>query len=141
MRLQGRPVVQMSHSVAKLWVHSPGSTNMVVEEGSEQDALPQAQAAAEGVRRTMLTQFLEKCAQPETLEDIRRGGYVEGPFANELLYEEFPRYYRWDKGAKEWIRRKADIAEANFIARLGSVNPRNAELTALRILLQNIRGK
>lgn len=142
-RIQGKPVVQMSHSVAKLWVHSPGTVNIVVEEGAEEDALAAAEAAVQGdVRRTMLTQFLDKCAHPETREEIARRGLVDGPLANELRYEDFPRYYRWvSTTPKRWERRKRDVPEENFIARLGSVNPRNAELTALRILLQNTAGK
>lgn len=143
MRMQGRPIVQMSHSVAKLWVHTPGSKNIVVEEGAEREALEDAVAAAQSQpRRTMLTQFLAKCARPESLAEIERRGLVRGPLANELRYEDFPRYYRWiNTGLKRWERRKRDVEEENFIARLGSVNPRNAELTALRILLQNTAGR
>ena len=81
---------------------------------------------------------VHKCAHPKTPEEIQRGGYLDGPFANDLLYEEFLRYHRWLKiTPKHWERRKA---EENLIARLDSVNAGNAELTALRILLQNNRG-
>ena len=130
----------MSHAVAKLWVHSPGSANLILEEGQEEAALRDAREHAN--RRTMLTQFFAKCANPESRETIEREGYVPGPLANELLYEEFPRYYRWVRTVPQrWERRKIDVAEEEFIARLGSVNPRNPELTALRILLQNTAGR
>lgn len=142
MRIDGRPAVKLSHPVAKLWVHAPNGANVLVEEGREAEGLFSAQAAVqEGGRGTMLTKFFEKCANPETPEEIAREGYVPGPLANELMYDEFPRYYRWVRAQPQhWERRKVGVSEEEFIARLGSVNPRNAELTALRILLQHTAG-
>lgn len=143
MRIYGRPAVKLSHPVYKMWVHTPGSANLIVEEGREHEAEAAAHAALEGEgRRTMLTTFLEKCANPETQEEIAREGYVPGPCANELLYEEFPRYYNFVRtNPKRWERKKRFIGtEEEFIGRLGSVNPRNSELTAVRILLQHTRG-
>ena len=133
-------MVDLSHSVAKLWVHTPSSANIVVEEGEEEEALPRAQAALEGQRRTKLTQFMAKCAAPETRNEIVRGGYVDGPLANELLYEDFPCYYTWMTTGKYWQRRKRAESEENFVARIG-LSARDAELTALRILLQHTPGK
>ena len=141
MRMYARPVVTLSHSVAKLWVHTPSSANIVIEEGEEEEALPRAQAAVEGQRRTKLTQFLAKCAAPETRNEIVREGYVDGPLANELLYDDFPCYYTWVTTGKYWKRRKRTDGAEQFVARMGSVNPRNEELTALRILLQHTPGK
>jgi hypothetical protein len=138
MRIDGRPVVKMSHAVAKLWVHAPNGVNLIVEEGQEARGL---QAAVEGPKSTMQTAFFAKCADPETPEVIASEGYIPGPLANQLRYEDFPRYYRWDKSARVWVRRKRGVAAEDFISRLGSVNPRNAELTAIRILLQNTVGK
>jgi hypothetical protein len=114
---------------------------MVVEEGAEQEAAATAQAIVlEGGRKTMLTAFFDRCAHPESRAEIERRGLVQGPLANELRYEDFPRYYRWHSGQKRWERRVRNVQEEDFIARLGSVNPRDPELTALRILLQNTAG-
>lgn len=139
MRIYGRPVVKMSHAVAKLWVHAPNGVNLIFEEGQERAAAEEAIGAEP--RSTMLTAFFDRCANPETPADILREGYVAGPLANELRYEDFPRYYRWDRASRKWIRRKVDVDSEEFVARLGSVNPRNSELTAIRILLQNTAGE
>ena len=139
MRIEGRPCVKMSHAVAKLWVHAPNGVHLIIEEGQEAQALMSLTNGE--ARATMQTAFFAKCAHPETQEEIVREGYVRGPLANQLRYEDFPRYYRWDRSARVWVRRKIDVEEENFIARLGSVNPRNAELTAIRILLQNTVGE
>ncbi|CAG8492365.1 13106_t:CDS:2, partial [Dentiscutata heterogama] len=60
----------------------------------------------------------------------------EDSTAANLLYSEFPKFFRWVKGA--WIRRKR--SGSKVIGRLYSCSPIDSERFCLRLLLCHIRG-
>ncbi|CAG8569478.1 16675_t:CDS:2, partial [Gigaspora rosea] len=77
---------------------------------------------ADSGMHTKLTKFFEVCR-------------VDSTAAN-LLYTEFPKFFRWVKGA--WIRRKR--SGNKVIGRLHSFSPSDSERFCLRLLLYHIRG-
>uniref|UniRef100_A0A1I7XY80 Helitron_like_N domain-containing protein n=1 Tax=Steinernema glaseri TaxID=37863 RepID=A0A1I7XY80_9BILA len=91
-RINGYPIVKLSHTVEKLYVHTPGGTTVVYDEKEIMDAA-QAQAT-EGEKKTPLTQFFALCAEDEE--------------ARKLRFPEVPLHYRFDasKDKKKWIKRK-----------------------------------
>ena len=72
-------------------------------------------------------------------------------FAKTLKYAELPEYYTWNKGTREWQRRKRgelvdghdpgeDIRRVHAIGRIYTVSPRVGECYYLRLLLNEVFG-
>ena len=72
-------------------------------------------------------------------------------FAKTLKYAELPEYYTWNKGTREWQRRKRgelvdgqdpgeDIRRVHAIGRIYTVSPRVGECYYLRLLLNVVFG-
>ena len=91
-----------------------------------------AETRAQEPPPTTLTQFFQLCTTDS--------------FAQTLLYNEAPKYYRWTK--KRWKRRKRGkdvqnfpgIKESSTIGRVYTVHPNNVECYHLRLLLHTVRG-
>ena len=101
---------------------------------TEANALERAQSAPP---ETTLTAFFKLCTNKT--------------FAKTLKYAELPEYYTWNKGTKEWQRRKRgelvdgqdpceDIRRVHAIGRIYTVSPRAGECYYLRLLLNEVLG-
>ena len=58
--------------------------------------------------------------------------------ARQYLYTEIPEHYVWNSSLKRWSKRARTTTMA--VARVYAVSPRNTELYALRLLLNEVRG-
>ena len=58
--------------------------------------------------------------------------------ARQYLYTEIPEHYVWNSTLKRWSKRVRNTTMA--VARVYAVSPRNTELYALRLLLNEVRG-
>jgi hypothetical protein len=58
--------------------------------------------------------------------------------ARQFLYTEIPEHYVWNTTLKRWSKRARSNSMA--VARVYAVSPRNTELYALRLLLNEVRG-
>lgn len=84
--------------------------------------------------QTTLTEYFKLCQNDE--------------FAATLLYHEVPKFYKWDKKKKQFLRRKKglsmedypDIRSSDTLGRVYTIHPTNSECFYLRMLLHNIRG-
>ena len=85
--------------------------------------------------QTMLTAFFTLCQNDH--------------FASNLLYNEVPTYYTWNKGgSKQWKRRQQGeaheseygIKASDAIGRVYAVHPTQAECYYLRLLLHTVKG-
>ena len=101
---------------------------------TEANALKRAQSAPPA---TTLTAFFDLCTTDN--------------FAKTLKYPELPEYYTWNKGIKQWQRRKRgrlvdgedqgdDIRKVHAIGRIYTVSPRAGECYYLRLLLNEVSG-
>eukprot|EP00808_Paulinella_micropora_P013753 g57953.t1 len=96
--------------------------------------------------RSQLTAYFERVLyeRDHPLLPNQLGCTVEGnlkPRASELTYVQFPHYYNWVTGHKEWRRRASSLAgERNIVSRLGHVRPNRFELYCLRTLLHIVQG-
>ncbi|XP_074293400.1 uncharacterized protein LOC141620425 [Silene latifolia] len=72
--------------------------------------------------RTPLTEFFKENSKPH---------------AEQLLYRDFTKKYRWDKGEKKWFKRRTKLV---VIGRLVFVTPSEGERYFLRLLLLHVRG-
>ena len=101
---------------------------------TEANALARAQGPPP---TTTLTAFFELCAKDN--------------FAKTIKYPELPEYYTWNKGTKQWERRKRgelvdeedqveDIRKVHTIGRIYTVSPRAGECYYLRLLLNEVSG-
>ena len=109
-----------SHAILKLACHLPLEQTVVIKEGKELEAL------LSGEPETTLTAFFkmnEECSQ-----------------ARKVLYPDFPRHFTWNKGNKNWTKRKGGFGKT--LGRLPTVpfNPHTMELYALRVLLHHVQG-
>lgn len=111
------PMHDESHSVVQLSVHLPQQQNIVFREGEEQAA------AERDMRNTTLTGWFQLNQQ---YEDARIH-----------LYQDIPIYYVWNTTNRVWTTRQRSH---DTIGRVVTVNPRNQELYALRLLLLRIPG-
>ncbi|XP_019416779.1 PREDICTED: uncharacterized protein LOC109328006 [Lupinus angustifolius] len=57
--------------------------------------------------------------------------------ARHYIYTETPKYYTWDKGNKEWNRRRN---RRRVLGRMYTVSPSEADKFYLRVLLNHVRG-
>lgn len=66
------------------------------------------------------------------------------PRGYELTYGQFPKYYRWDKGKKVWLRRKryGTAGTSGYIGRMRFIPPTAGSMSTfyLRILLHVVKG-
>jgi len=96
-RIYGVPTTKLSHSVLTLYVHGEkDGPHITFTEGEEESARGRAEASLRAGRRSMLTAYFERCADPDEereWRDIPR--FKQGPAAKDLLYEEFPEHYVW----------------------------------------------
>ena len=127
---------KVSPNVVKLALHLEGMQPMAFPEDITTEDL-QLQSTS-GVRTaTQLTAFFEICSSCPVAQFL------------ELLYNDAPKFYTWDKTSKTWRRRLRGavihrspelgvIYKADTIARLYSVLPNCGELFYLRMLLINI---
>ncbi|XP_071695071.1 uncharacterized protein [Rutidosis leptorrhynchoides] len=56
--------------------------------------------------------------------------------ARQYTYVEFPRYYVWNSGPRQWTRRKSQLV----VGRIHFVPPNSGETYYLRILLNKVKG-
>ena len=111
------PIFRLSHQVVSLPVHLDGEQAFCRNSDDELE-LPERNPSS------MLLQFFALCQR-----DAK---------ARELLYDQLPQFYRWDKPTKTWQLRKNE--RKRLLSRVYHVNPNNAPLHALRILLLNTLG-
>ncbi|KAF0314588.1 hypothetical protein FJT64_014988 [Amphibalanus amphitrite] len=112
-----------SPAVEPLQVHLENHQVVLFEDGQER------QAAAAEPRDTPLTAWMRynrECAAAD-------------PGCLALLYPDFPRHCRWDKGRRNWVRRQNHQA-APTIGRVVSVSPRQGDVFYLRLLLHHVPG-
>lgn len=58
------------------------------------------------------------------------------PFARNLIYQEFPKYYKWDRPHRQWVRRTSQIDSQSSLECL----PSNGECYYMRQLLNHLKG-
>ena len=112
-----------SPAVEPLQVHLENHQVVLFEEGQEH------QAAAAEPKDTPLTAWMRynrECAATD-------------PDCLALLYPDFPRHCRWDKGRRRWVRRQ-NYQAAPTIGRVVSVSPRQGDVFYLRLLLHHVPG-
>ena len=107
-----------------LYVHGEKGPNVVFEEGREQDAYAQMKDGKQ--RMSQQLAFFKLCR--------------DDPEARQYTFIELPRYYWWDKSVKEWKKRVYVKTADQLLVSLGPVNPKNRNLTAIRMLLQVVKG-
>eukprot|EP00808_Paulinella_micropora_P018172 g13822.t1 len=96
--------------------------------------------------RSQLTAYFERVLyeRDHPLLPNQLGCTVEGnlkPRVSELTYVQFPHYYYWVTGHKEWRRRASSLAgERNIASRLGHVRSNRFELYCIRTLLHIVQG-
>ena len=112
-----------SPAVIALQVHLEHQQLIFFQPGEEQ------QAVAGEPRRTQLTAWMH----------YNRESAAEDPGCLQVLYPEFPRLYRWDKGQKQWFRRRNVLASPT-IGRVVSLTPRHGDVFYLRVLLHHVPG-
>jgi len=115
-------LTKLSHTMVALSLHLPGEEPVYFKPGNEAHRRRQL---ASGAPTSQLTSFFKTVRESED--------------AKNLTYLEVPKLYIWSKVHKTWtrrIRQKEDM----IIPRLYTVNPKNRELFALRLLLKKIRG-
>jgi hypothetical protein len=145
-RIYSLPSVEMSHCVYRLWVHLPNGLDFLFHDGGDQRIDEMRKLLNEGKqdevlamlqRESTLTAYFRRVSEELQGLDERtsRQRASSEPRAFHLLYEEFPRYYTFDKSTKRWNRRADRAISKPIVARIGSVSPRNTEATGLRILL------
>ena len=118
MKIFRFPVHYRSHSVEKLPCHLPGEQSVLFEEGEAQNVL------SAGPPETKLTSFIKANQNDESARD--------------LLYTEFPGYFGWKAGV--WKRKKRNLGEAIGRIPTVSLNSKQIENYALRLLLHHVRG-
>ena len=117
------PIADRYPPVQALRVHLENQQQIVFDEGTEEEAL-------ENQKETELTGFFKLNEQLELYGD-------EEP---KLKYIDLPKKFRYDKVAKQWVRRKSQ-SENTVIGRVHSVNPIAGDVFYLRLLLHNDHSK
>ena len=120
-RIYGFDIIDRSPSVLSLQLHLP---NMHMVSFQQREGVRRV-LNRPGVERSMLTAYFEKNNTSEHAHDI--------------LYQDFPEYYKWDSQGKSWIRR-AQKNHLRQIARVVGANPTEGECYYLRVLLNHVPG-
>ena len=127
-RTLGFPIHERYPPIERLAVHLENGERVIYRAENAREA------ATMPPRKTKLTAFMDLCNADQ--------------FASSLLYNEVPRYFRWDHSTREWKKRKQgkahDSIEGYFsedtIGRVYSVHPNFEECFYLRMLLHVVRG-
>ena len=119
--LMAFPISDRYPPVQALRVHVEDQQQVVFDEGTEEEAL-------EKQRETELTAFFKLNEELIEMDDVDMSSLP--------IYVDLPKLFRYDKGKKKWIRRKAQ-SEETVIGRVHSVNPLAGETFYLRMLLHN----
>jgi len=114
-------LTRMSHVVVALAVHLVNQESVWWKTGGEAS---KRRSLLGGCPTSQLTAFFDLCRYDED--------------ARELTYPEVPKFYRWDKPTKQWIKRKKKTTK--IVTRIYTVRPKFRELFALRLLVQKIKG-
>ncbi len=126
-------------SVLPLYVHLPRENYMTYDPKRTYEDLKKACANS---KNTTMTQFFKRneLERKQPLSDIERMRDRDGnlkPAGPELLYHEYPKFYRWCQSEKKWERRKRHDWQ---IGRMHTSYPGQGERWYLRILLNHVRG-
>eukprot|EP00501_MAST-03F_sp_TOSAG23-6_P001966 GSMAST32.ASY1.ANO1.2050.1 assembled CDS len=128
-RILSHPMYEMYPPVERLEVHAPNEQFVSYQENSD-DEQENANAAAAlfQAKRTQLTAFFF----------LNRGKLCKknNPSANDLTYMELPRYYKYDRKEKNWIRRKSP-KQKNILGRMRLIQPSAGPAYYVRLLLHN----
>uniref|UniRef100_A0A915CXY9 ATP-dependent DNA helicase n=1 Tax=Ditylenchus dipsaci TaxID=166011 RepID=A0A915CXY9_9BILA len=134
MKLWSYPIVQLSHTVEKLFVHDIDGPGLLYEEGYEDELLENPKDVAHD--KSKLLGFF-KLNQDILANPHKHPAEYHG---TGLLYTEVNKFYAYDKQSGRWRLRKtglSDKAKARRLSRLCSVSSADAQLTAIRLLLIN----
>ena len=131
-RIFGFPINDSKPSVIPLTVHLPGKQDVYYDEQQYEDF---------DVNKVQLTQLQEYFANNQKelaspLSRRQRGKFQDGsiqPHGFNLLYQDYPQFYKWESKDKKWRRRK-DV-DRPYIGRMHYVNYKQRERYFLRILL------
>ena len=121
-----------------MWVHLPGKQYVQFDTSKTIDQLQQT---IQNAKKTHLTEFFANNTKEleNPLSNDKLGYDAEGnvlPTGPQLLYHEYPRYYRWEN--KKWIRR-SDTTQWQ-IGRMHTATPKQGQRWYLRLLLNHVRG-
>ena len=113
------PIADRYPPVQALRVHLENQQQIVIDEGTEEDAL-------ENQKETELTAFfnLNMKLKLDGEDDLR------------LAYIDLPKKFRYDKTTKQWIQRKPQSVDT-VIGRVHSIHPLAGDVFYLRMLLHN----
>ena len=110
---------------------------------NENETAANAAAALENSEKTTLTQWFSNNLYEWGLQH-QETDRTPQPRGNQLKHSQYPKYYRWDKETKEWIRRKnfSSKSTGGHIGRMRFVAPTASAMATyyLRILLTVVVG-
>lgn len=125
-------------TVERLDVHLPNKQPVTYKENASTDELHDV---LKNVSRTRLTEWFainaKELQEPLPVPTITGADGELQPRACELFYDDFPRYYSWNKSTKRWSRR---VKRQDKIGRPYYANPAEGERYYLRRLLFYVKG-
>ncbi|KAG5553887.1 hypothetical protein RHGRI_011678 [Rhododendron griersonianum] len=106
-------------SVERLQYHLPGEQSVLFKDSEN---IPEI-INQPGIHDTMFTKWFQ--------------ANIDHPLANHLTYEEFPRFWVWNKKEKEWKPQQQRMC----IGKLNFAHPNSGERYYLRMMLTKVRGE
>jgi hypothetical protein len=130
-RLYGRTLASLSATVQVLYVHLPGQTGVIFEEGLEDEV----NLGSAGEKVTPLSAYFELNRRALDTDSPAYDVRVEN-----YRYNTIGQIYWFDtrKGQRRWVRRAPGYEKPLLLTRVGRVSPKNTELTAYRALLLTV---
>ena len=131
-RIFGFTIGESKPAIIPLIVHLPGKQEVYYEEKQYENF------DVENINLTQLQEYFanNKKELNKPLSIKERGRFRDGtvqPHGYNLLYQDYPQFYQWDKKNKKWKRRKKN--HTLYIGRMHYVNYKERERYFLRVLL------
>ena len=145
-RLNGWPLHEATPPVRRLSVHLPDENVIYWQENEDEDYDERQDRLLQKIEKfgkSTLTEYFSQVRkeQDHPLSDLELAALssekIPAKRATELLYTEFPTYFKWNKRNRSWERYKKPT---NYIARMYEVHPTQREKHWLSRLLKVVKG-